>query len=75
MPLKSSDLKRLLTRLEHDVRNPIGNVLGYVDLLREADALSTDQLQLLEGIERNCEVVLQVMERFTEATERLARSK
>jgi signal transduction histidine kinase len=72
VPPKPSELKQLLMRLEHDVRNPIGNVIGYVDLLREGDSMSSEQLDLLQRIERNCEMVIQVVERFSEAIEHLA---
>src|SRR5512139_3802828 len=67
-----SELKQLLARLEHDVRNPIGNVIGYIDLLREGDSMNSEQLDLLQRIERNCEMVLQVVERFSETIENLA---
>lgn len=48
-----SDMLRLAS---HDLRSPLGNVQGYLELLRmDGHLLSTEQLDILNGIERQTE--------------------
>lgn len=62
----SSSLRQLLKVLQHDVKNPIGNVMGYVELLRDGNEFSAEQLDLLKRIEHNCALVLEVLDRFSD---------
>jgi signal transduction histidine kinase len=56
----------ILRALDHDVRNPVANILGFVDLLREAPgaAYSAEQLEFLDRIDDNCRVLLRLMDRL-----------
>ncbi len=65
-----SNLQQSLKALQHDVKNPIGNVLGYIDLLREGSTMSEEQLALLKRIELNCQLVLQALNRFSDTVVR-----
>jgi PAS domain S-box-containing protein len=42
-----------MAMLAHDLRNPLGVVLGYADMLRAAGGLSADQVELVGRIEAN----------------------
>ena len=63
-----ADLRALVKALEHDVKNPVGNVLGYLDLLREDDEtpLAPGQLDIVRRIEQNCNTILQLLQQFVE---------
>jgi signal transduction histidine kinase len=60
-------LARVLRGLDHDLRNPVANILGFVDLLRDAPdaALTADQLLFLERIDDNCRQLLEMLEDLT----------
>lgn len=61
-------LIRLLRAFEHDVKNPVGNILGYVSLLREDDTpLTADQADVVDRIEQNCETILALLTHFVAA--------
>ena len=62
-------LGELLTALEHDVKNPVGNILGYLALMRDDPhaALSDTQADFLGRIEHNCEIILRLVRQFVEA--------
>ncbi len=66
-------LQRLVEELEHDMRNPVGNILGYIDLLRDqvGTALSEEHRLFLNRIEQNCTVLLEVVEHFAAAADAL----
>jgi len=66
-------VQRLVGKLHHDVKNPIGNILGYVDILREdgESPPSEEQSTLLLRIEQNCERALDLLIRFADAANRL----
>jgi two-component system, NtrC family, sensor histidine kinase HydH len=48
-------LGRLATGLAHEIRNPLGSISGSVQLLKTASALSTEDQELCEIIERETE--------------------
>jgi signal transduction histidine kinase len=63
--------------LSHDLRNPLGSILGYVELLRDTaeGALSAEHLGFLKRIEENCREMLDELARFTaELDERVRRA-
>jgi signal transduction histidine kinase len=62
----------ILRGLDHDLRNPVANILGFVDLLRDSPgpALSADQLELLTRIEENCQTLLAMLQRLAGAAKR-----
>jgi signal transduction histidine kinase len=59
--------------LDHDLRNPVANILGFVDLVRAADgaALSGDQQEFLRRIEENCHTLLAMLEQLTATAKRM----
>jgi signal transduction histidine kinase len=59
-------LERLLSGLEHDLKNPVGNILGYLALLRDDpdERLSPTQAEFLTRIEQNCETILRLLRDF-----------
>jgi signal transduction histidine kinase len=63
----------LVEGLKHDLRNPISNILGYADLVRQqaSSPLSEDQESFLTRIEDNCRSVLALLERLAVDAERL----
>lgn len=61
-------LRQLVRAFEHDVKNPVGNILGYASLLREDDTpLTADQADVVHRIEQNCETILTVVRQFLAA--------
>lgn len=65
---------QMARELSHDVRNPIGNVLGFVELLTEnpGTKLGQEQQQFLNRIKANCTLVLDLLKQFTTETRRFA---
>lgn len=65
---------RMARELSHDIRNPVGNVLGYVELLRDnpSTQLSKDQAHFLDRISENCTLVLDLIKEFTNTAKALA---
>jgi signal transduction histidine kinase len=72
--LESDAAAEVLRGLDHDLRNPVANILGFVDLVRDAPdaALTDDQRLFLERIDDNCRTLLEMLDRLTEAAKRLA---
>jgi len=68
-------LNDLVECLKHDLRNPISNILGYADLVRqEAEApLNDEQEAFLSRIEDNCRSALTLLERLAGEADRLRR--
>lgn len=61
-------LSRLLRTFEHDMKNPVGNILGYASLLRDDEMpLTADQADVVHRIEQNCETILSVLKQFVAA--------
>lgn len=62
--------RNLSRELAHDLRNPIGNALGYVELLRDttANTLPPDQAQFLSRIKANCDMALELVAQFVRTT-------
>lgn len=62
----SGPADEMLGAIDHDLRSPVANILGFVDLLRDAPAapLSREQLEFLGRIEQNCHALLAVVERL-----------
>lgn len=59
-----SDTYDVIVRaLDHDLRNPVANILGFVDLLRDTPGaeFSGEQLEFLSRIEDNCHTLLEMM--------------
>jgi signal transduction histidine kinase len=56
----------ILRAFEHDLRIPVANILGFVDLLRDTAAtpFSREQLEFFERIEDNCRTLLAMCERL-----------
>jgi signal transduction histidine kinase len=52
--------------LEHDLRVPVANILGFVDLLRDTEnaPYTTEQLEFMGRIEDNCRVLLDMIQRL-----------
>jgi signal transduction histidine kinase len=63
-PLTARD--EILRAFEHDLRIPVANILGFVDLLRDTAELpfSREQLEFLQRIEDNCRTLLAMCERL-----------
>ena len=62
---EDSALRQLQRTFEHDVKNPVGNILGYASLLREDDTpLTESQADVVHRIEQNCETILSVVKQF-----------
>lgn len=66
-------LDQLLAGLEHDLKNPIANILGYLALLRDDpdETLSPAQAELLTRIEQNCQTTLRLLQDFVYLARRL----
>ena len=70
-------IMELVRALEHDLRNPVGNILGYVDLLRnvEGPPLSEEQREFLARIEENCTAVLRLLDQLARRAAEPGKSK
>lgn len=66
-------LAEVLRGLDHDLRTPVANILGFVDLVREAPdaALTDDQRMFLDRIDDNCRTLLDLLVRLTDVAKRL----
>jgi signal transduction histidine kinase len=60
---ESDSLDDIVRALDHDLRNPVANILGFVDLLRDTPGVefSGEQLEFLGRIEDNCKTLLDMM--------------
>ncbi len=69
-------IAEVLRGLDHDLRNPVANILGFVDLVRIAQgaALTAEQEMFLERIDDNCQQLLDMLARLT-ATAKHLRAK
>lgn len=66
--IADQSLDELLRALDHDLRSPVANILGFVDLLRDAPSgFSGEQLEFLARIEDNCRTLLEMLERLRAA--------
>ena len=56
----------IVRALDHDLRNPVANILGFVDLLRDTPGASFtgEQLEFLTRIEDNCRTLLEMLTRL-----------
>lgn len=74
---RAATFSGLVEGLNHDLRNPISNILGYADLVRQQarSPLSEDQESFLCRIEENCRSVLTLLERLAEDADRLRREE
>jgi signal transduction histidine kinase len=56
----------IVRALDHDLRNPVANILGFVDLLRDGQGaqFTDEQLEYLSRIEDNCRTLLSMMTRL-----------
>jgi signal transduction histidine kinase len=70
-------LEDLVEGLTHDLRNPISNILGYTDLVRQqaTSPLSEDQEDFLSRIEENCRSVLTLLDQLAGDADRLRREE
>ena len=61
----------IVKALDHDLRNPVANILGFVDLLRDTPgaAFTGEQLEFLGRIEDNCRALLVMMRRLSAAAQ------
>jgi signal transduction histidine kinase len=59
---------QIVRALDHDLRNPVANILGFVDLLRDTPGASynTEQLEFMTRIEDNCHALLDMIQRLRE---------
>ena len=49
--------------LNHDLNNPLTGIMGYTEfLLMESDILSTDQIELLNNIQKCAERIQKILE-------------
>jgi signal transduction histidine kinase len=74
---RAATLDGLVEGLKHDLRNPISNILGYADLVRQQapSPLSEDQEVFLSRIEENCRSILTLLERLAGDADRLRREE
>jgi signal transduction histidine kinase len=70
---QAEPLAVVMRGLEHDLRTPVANILGFADLIRvaEGSALTVDQELFLQRIEENCNGLMAQLERLTETAKRL----
>lgn len=63
---------QLIRALDHDLRNPVANILGFVDLLRETPGASynAEQLEFMSRIEDNCQALLDMIQRLRDNVRR-----
>jgi signal transduction histidine kinase len=68
---------KIMRSLQHDIKNPVNNILGFVELLLtySKDPLAEDQRDFLTRIHANSEHVLQILDAFAEAAARLTGGK
>lgn len=64
-----SSLDEIVRALDHDLRSPVANILGFVDLLRDTPSggFTGEQLEFLAHIEDNCRTLLEMFERLRAA--------
>jgi len=57
---------QIVRALDHDLRNPVANILGFVDLLRDSPNASynAEQLEFMTRIEDNCHALLDMIQRL-----------
>jgi signal transduction histidine kinase len=65
-PNESDSFDDIVRALDHDLRNPVSNILGFVDLLRDTPGatFSGEQLEFLGRIEDNCKTLLDMLRRL-----------
>jgi signal transduction histidine kinase len=58
--------EEILRAFEHDLRIPVANILGFVDLLRDTapTPYTGEQLEFFERIEDNCRTLLAMCDRL-----------
>ncbi len=63
---------QVVRALDHDLRNPVANILGFVDLLRETPGASynAEQLEFMTRIEDNCHALLEMIQRLRDSVRR-----
>ena len=56
----------IIGALAHDLRIPVANILGFVDLLRDGATVefTDEQREFLSRIEANCQTLLAMFERL-----------
>lgn len=67
---KLVSLGRLSASIAHEIRNPVGAMSHASQLLRESDALGSDDLHLTEIIEKNAVRVSQIIENVLQLSRR-----
>jgi signal transduction histidine kinase len=62
----------IVRALDHDLRNPVANILGYVDLLRDTPGAeyTPEQLEFMTRIEDNCRGLLAIVHQLLETERR-----
>ena len=65
-PPPPESLEEIRRGLDHDLRTPAANILGFIDLVRETpgSALTPDQLEFLSRAEENCQQLLDMLGRL-----------
>lgn len=65
-PNDGESVDDIVRALDHDLRNPVSNILGFVDLLRETPGavFTGEQLEFLGRIEDNCHNLLEMLARL-----------
>jgi signal transduction histidine kinase len=68
-PNSTDSFDDIVRALDHDLRNPVANILGFIDLLRDTPGgvFTGEQLEFLARIEDNCRTLLGMMERLSVA--------
>ena len=56
----------IIDAVEHDLRIPVANILGFVDLLRDGATVefTDEQREFLSRIEANCQTLLAMFDRL-----------